>query len=626
MSRSLSPADRVGLLHPAIDAHTLGVSSFAGLLEECGIGVAIAPAEPCEAALALRLPGKAALLREWLLASRCTVVGFSYRLDPAEGAEHLGVFLHFLHSQRLLSQEGGPLHAVYFAGLPETCERVTRLYPEVVAVFHGDETPSETLEKLGLPPALIPASVGRGARYDELRLDFGRELIRSGRFQAVGPVDRSAYPGFGTRKDTLLARLEHGRINGLPPLMRAHVGPYCADRKLAVATFLAWSRRLAKGGLLDVLSIGNSQLSQSEFFGDWDGKADGGGVPLRSEEEFAAVWDASRPMLLRCYAGTSQIPRMAALLERSINTAWHALSLWWFSQLDGRGSQPLLQNLLSHEAALRVIADSGKPFEANVPHHFAFRGADDVSYVVSSFLAARFAKAKGIRHFVLQLMLNTPKSTWGVQDLAKARAALRLVRQLEDDSFQVIVQPRGGLDYFSPDQNRAMAQLAAVTALMDDIEPKDVASPPVIHVVSYSEANHLADPEIVNDSIRITRQALLEYRMLRQQGGIPDMHHDVEVLARTQHLLGEARIIISGIDELVAEPTSAKGMHDLFAEGFLPVPHLWKCRELYPEAIRWDTRVHQGSVRVVDAVGRPVSAQERVGLIRNRLKGNSTHA
>ena len=35
-------------------------------------------------------------------------------------------------------------------------------------------------------------------------------------------------------------------------------------------------------------------------------------------------------------------------------------------------------------------------------------------------------------------MLNTPKYTWGVQDLAKARALLLLVKELEDSKFNII--------------------------------------------------------------------------------------------------------------------------------------------------------------------------------------------
>jgi len=60
----------------------------------------------------------------------------------------------------------------------------------------------------------------------------------------------------------------------------------------------------------------------------------------------------------------------------------------------------------------------------------------------------------GIRTFVLQNMLDTPRQTWGLQDLAKSRALLSLVKSLEDEKFQVLLQPRAGLDYFSPDQDR----------------------------------------------------------------------------------------------------------------------------------------------------------------------------
>ena len=42
-------------------------------------------------------------------------------------------------------------------------------------------------------------------------------------------------------------------------------------------------------------------------------------------------------------------------------------------------------------------------------------------------------------------MLNTPRSTWGVQDLAKSRTVLKLVKELENDQFKVIFQTRAGL-------------------------------------------------------------------------------------------------------------------------------------------------------------------------------------
>ena len=84
-----------------------------------------------------------------------------------------------------------------------------------------------------------------------------------------------------------------------------------------------------------------------------------------------------------------------------------------------------------------------------------------------------------------------------MQDLAKSRVLLRLVKELEDNNFRVILQTRAGLDFFKPDIDEAKAQLAAVTAMMDDIDPKNIYSPEIIHVVSYSEALYLATPDII---------------------------------------------------------------------------------------------------------------------------------
>jgi hypothetical protein len=400
--------------------------------------------------------------------------------------------------------------------------------------------------------------------------------------------------------------------------MRAHVGPYLPDRIEAVELFKDWTRQLAHSGLLDILSIGTSQLSQAAFGEDWQDHPNGGGVPIHSPEELADIWNAARPMLVRSYAGTKNIVQMARIHEETLDIAWHALSLWWFCQIDGRGPNTVRENLHEHMAALRTIAESGKPFEPNVPHHFAFRGSDDLSYVVSGYLAARTAKEAGIHTLVLQVMLNTPKYTWGVQDLAKARAFLQLVRHLEDPSFKVYLQPRGGLDYFSRDEDKAKAQLAAVTALMDDIEPEDPCSPQIIHVVGYSEATRLADPTVVDESIRITRHALSEYRRMKKIGEMPDMCRDSEISARTEFLLSESRTLIHAIESSVDKPYSAAGLYEVLAAGYFPLPYLWECREEFAEAVAWRTRLFEGGVRVVDSEGRPVSASDRAAVIAIR--------
>ncbi|MFH1731553.1 MAG: cobalamin-binding protein [Planctomycetota bacterium] len=607
--------DRFGLVHPALDAHTLGISSAQGLLRACGHSCVVADVAACQSFGIPADPQSAAAIEQWLRANRITVLGFSYRLDPSDGVLVFGRLVRALESRGLLASRGGPVRALLFAGLPEACEMVRRRFPQVAGVFCGDETPSETLAALGIDPGRLPGELAAGVAYDEDRLAFGKELIGKGDYLSVRPVDRSGSEGFGTERDTLVARICHGAPKGLDPVMRAHVGPYLPDRAEAVRLFMKWTQELAASGFLDVLSIGTSQLSQSHFGEDWGSRPNGGGVPLNSAEEFAAAWLAARPMLVRTYAGTRNIPALARMYEETIHIAWHALSLWWFCRLDGRGPNSLIENLRQHVETLRWVAATGKPFEANVPHHFAFRGADDVTYIVSAVLAARLAKSLGARTFILQNMLNTPKTTWGIQDLAKSRAMLHLVREIEDERFSVILQPRGGLDYFSHDLGRAKAQLAAVTALMDDIEPGDPASPPVIHVVSYSEASHLADPAVIDESVQITRHALAEYRRLRSKGLVDDMSGHPEVKSRTGELLSEARTILGAIEAEVHDTCTAEGLHEVFARGFLPVPHLWECREEFPAAVRWKTALVNGSVKLVGPDAFPITASEQMRFI-----------
>ncbi|MFO7652110.1 MAG: hypothetical protein R6X13_12325, partial [bacterium] len=620
----LTPSDCLGLVRPALDAHSLGLTSLAQLLGDCGFRTALADAPVCRAFDRPESADDWAVAERWLAANRVTALGFSYRLDPGRGEELFDRVLRQLRSRRLLADRGGSIRLLYFAGLPETCERVRQRHHEVAAVFRGDETPARTLALLGISPDLLPAAAARGLAYDEDRLAFGREIVRRADYLRVAPAERRPYPEFGTAADTLEARLAaapHG-----VPLVRAHVGPWLPDRDAAVRLFLEWARSLAATGLLDILSIGTSQLSQSAFGEDWAGRPDGGGVPLAAREEFAAAWQAARPMLVRCYAGSKDIAALARMYEQTIHTAWHALSLWWFCLIDGRGPYPLRENLVQQFAALRYAAETGKPYEPNVAHHFAFRGADDVTCVAAAVLAARAARRAGISRLVLQVMLNTPKYTWGIQDLAKARAMLQLARAPADESFRVILQPRGGLDYFSPEPDLARAQLTAVTALMDDIEPDDPSSPPIIHVVSFSEATHLADPATVNESIQLTRHALAEYRRLRAAGWVDDLAANPEVRSRTAALVDEARTLLSGIESSIDRPDTAEGLYEVFARGWLPVPWLWECRDEFPAAVRWQTRPLHGGVAPVDESGAPISAAERVRRLAARPPDSSTSA
>ena len=74
MLPALGKQDCVGLVRPAIDAHTLGVSSLAQILADCGIPTCIADAEMCSAFDAPEQPAHVAAIEQWLAAAtnQCT--------------------------------------------------------------------------------------------------------------------------------------------------------------------------------------------------------------------------------------------------------------------------------------------------------------------------------------------------------------------------------------------------------------------------------------------------------------------------------------------------------------------------------------------------------------------------
>lgn len=614
--------DMFAFIKPSLDAHTLGVNSAAELIRECGFKVVLADETIEKAMNGFRYEKNRQKVLDWIRANNLNRIGLSYRLDEAEAVKMVGYLIKELKDHEMLHYQGGPVKAIYFGGLPGTCAAIEKEHRGLVKTFKGGESPREFLLKMGIPEEMIPRGFMEGSRYDDFRLQFGKEIIDSQEYDSFKPDDKSGYPEYGTMNDTVLKRIDHNMKKPFIPLIRAHVGPYSStvDRMESVKEFVSWAKELAKAGYLDILSIGTSQLTQSHFGEDWGDMPNGGGVPINSPEEYRMIWEASRPLLVRTYAGTKNIPQLAKMYEETINICWHALSLWWFNKLDERGPYDLYTNLQQHVETLKFIAKTNKPFEPNIPHHFAFRGADDVTYIVSAYLAAKLAKKLGVKTLILQNMLNTPRFTWGIQDLAKSRAMLTLVKELEDDNFRVLLQPRAGLDYFSSDLYEAKIQLAAVTALMDDIDPHNEASPPIIHVVSYSEASHLATPEIVNESIKITQHSLQTYRKLRRAGKIEDMSRNREVDERKQELLESARTIISGIEGSVPNPYSAEGFYTIFKAGFLPVPYLWGQTEEFKHAKHWKTKPVKGAVKLVDENGKFITSGQVVEYAKQWIK------
>ena len=590
-----------GLIKTLVDAHTMGVYAAAALLKDCGYMVIMATAKEEKALESLESEESKKIIIDWVVRNQIKHIGISYRLDPDDAVNIVGRFIATLKNNDVFECLGAVVKSIYFAGLKPACEKIEKEYGERIHAFMGGETAEETLAVMGVPVDEIPEYIASGCKYDREILKFGQSVIAEERYIREKPLERNGYDDYGKKTDTLLKRLTYNFKGGFQPLIRAHSGPYSPDmtRNDCIKQYLQWCKMLAGSGYLDILSIGSSQLSQSDFGEDWSGKRNGGGVPVNSEKEYIDIWKAAAPMLVRTYSATKNIKSMAEMYERAIHIAWHALSLWWFDELDGRGTNNLYQNLNEHIDTMRYAALTNKPVEANVPHHFAFRGCDDATYILSEVLAAKMAKKCGVTCFVLQNMLNTPRSTWGIQDIAKSRIVLKLVKELEDKDFRVIFQTRAGLDYFKPDIEKAKIQLAGVTAMMDDIDPYNLYNPEIIHVVSYSEALYLATPEIINDSIKITRTALREYRKRKKELRIIEQAEE-KIAARMRQLEMDVRRILNAMETYIPNLYTAKGLYIAFVAGWLPVPQLWSESEEFKMAKQWQVQIHDGGLEVVD--------------------------
>lgn len=615
MENKVQSQDVFGFVKPLVDVHTMGIYTMANLLRECGYKVVIAKDDINEAVEHLRKVNNYSFFKHWIESNNINRIGFSYRMDPKDGCDYFMTIYEQLKSDNMLIEQGGPIKEFSFAGLPDACELVRQKTDGKVLTFPGNEPPMVSLRMYGVLDDLLPASLNNNNPYDNMRWDFAKKMIENESWKLESSQDHYGYKECGKSDDSYVARLEYARRKNALPLIRTHSGPYNPNRLEALEEYNSWCKDLAESKLLDVLSIGSSQLTQSNFGENWEGKPNGGGVPVNSELEYQIIRENATPMLVRTYSGTKNVPSLAVVHERSLNISWHALSFWWFNELDGRGKNTLLENLKEHFETVRYIVTTGKPVEPNVPHHFAFRGADDISYIVSGFLATKAIKKMGVTHIILQNMLNTPKYTWGVQDLAKGRCLIKLVRELEDNNFRVSLQSRGGLDYFAPDLEKAKIQLAAVTCMMDDLEPENDHSPEIVHVVNYSEAVRLATPPIIKDSIKITLAALHQYRVARKMGIVPNMKHDKDVLYRYEALMYEARVAIKLLEENIPNLYTPEGFEKVFKEGFLAVPYLMDQNHKYPKATMWKTAIKNGGISVVDDDGKVISTEDRYRYI-----------
>ena len=131
-------------------------------------------------------------------------------------------------------------------------------------------------------------------------------------------------------------------------------------------------------------------------------------------------------------------------------------------------------------------------------------------------------------------------------------------------------------------------------------------------MVNYCEAVRLATPPIIKESIKITLNALREYRIARSLGKVPNMKYDKDAKLRAEALYNEAKEAIILLEKAIPNLYTPDGFYKVFVEGFLPVPYLMDQHNKFSKATKWHTALKNGGVAVVDSTGRTVNTTDRI--------------
>lgn len=528
--------------------HVAGVSNFLRLAEAAGWQtVFLGPAVPVEEVL------RAA--RQY----QADLVGVSYRLTPETGERLLGEFAEAadeLHSKGV---------RFAFAGTPPVAERA-RLLGFFEQIFDGSELPEAVLAYLKGQPA--------GEKSEK---DFPQTAIERIRWKSPYPLLRHHF--------------------GLPTLEATLYG----------------IQKISQAQALDVISLGIDQEAQENFFHPerQDLRRKGaGGVPVRSAEDYRALYAASRMgnyPLLRTYSGTDDFIRLAEVYVETIHIAWAAIPLFWFNQMDGRGPWDLAGSIQEHQKVMAWYGQRGLPVELNEPHHWGMRDASDVTYVVSAYLSAYNARAFGVQDYIAQFMFNSPPGLSDAMDLAKMLAILDLIEPLTGPQFRLWRQTRTGLLSYPLNPAAARAHLAASVYLQMALKPH------IVHVVGHTEADHAATADDVIEACGLARRATEN-----ALGGQPDMTADPQIQKRRKRLASEAQHTLEAIRRLagseVSDPlTDPATLANSVKAGILDAPQLKNSAFARGQA---RTRILDGACQAVDLTGQPLSEAQRLAQLK----------
>jgi hypothetical protein len=231
--------------------------------------------------------------------------------------------------------------------------------------------------------------------------------------------------------------------------------------------------------------------------------------------------------------------------------------------------------------------------------------------VVCGFIAAYNAKKLGVKHFVMQYMMNTPSGISPEMDLAKMLAKIELVESLHSIEFTSYRMIRTGLASMSKDMNVAKGQLASSVTIGMALKPH------IIHVVGYTEGDHAAKASEVIESCKIIKGVVGNCLL-----GLPDLSNNERIIHRKDFLLKEANILLDSIkkiDPSIREPLiSPDVLSKAIKIGLLDAPLLKGLTCANGELI---TKIINGcNCSVIPDTGEVIGEQERTEMLLRKYE------
>jgi hypothetical protein len=181
---------------------------------------------------------------------------------------------------------------------------------------------------------------------------------------------------------------------------------------------------------------------------------------------------------------------------------------------------------------------------------------------------------------------------------------MQMVESLSNHTFKVLRMVRSGLASLSTSPDLAKGQMAA------SIYSAMMLRPHIVHVVGFSEADHVATADEVIESCTIARGAVQKALL-----GLPDAFQDPAIAARRAELLREAGFLVDTVKRVAPigdkDPlTNPETLVQAIRDGLLDAPDLTGGAVARGRIV---TDIVDGACVAVDSVrGTTISESERI--------------